>query len=489
MKIKKHRTFIFFLTDIILIILSVYLSFLLRFDGHLPSDRVNHFLFTIVTAVIVTLPIFYWQKLYRLSWTYVSLDDIPTIFRAVSLSTIVLGTLFFLTVRDIHFLTGYPRSIIFLYPILLFILICGSRFSKRIYWQLIKGTLPSEKQWHTIITETSGKLTEPKINTVLVTGGAGYVGSVLVRKLLNKGYKVKVIDKLLFGDESIKELYNAPHFEFIKADLQKDNQEILKAVKNTDAIVHLAAIVGDPACAIQPDITIKTNYLATVNLAKICKNKGIKKFVFASTCSNYGASNKEKLKEESTLRPVSLYAESKIYAEKKLIKMTDKNFMPIIFRFSTLYGLSPRMRFDLVVNFLTMKAFVDKEITIFGGNQWRPFLHVSDVAQLIVNCLDTPFSKIKGQIFNVGSNKENYLIRDLGKIIKEVIPEVKVKYIENSTDLRTYNVLFEKLEKTFNFKPTKTVKEGVKEIYDALKQGQFPNPKDSKYYNHKINLN
>jgi len=481
--LKKHKTIVFLLIDIIFIALAVYLSFLLRFDGHIPIERILHLKFTIIAALVITLPIFYFQKIYFLSWTYISLDDIPTILKAVILSTIVLGTLFFLTVRDLPLFNGYPRSILFLYPILLFIFVCGIRMSKRIYWQLIRGNLSSEKKWASLISEEKRTL-ETAVKTVLITGGAGYIGSILARKLLDQGHKVKIIDKLLFGDESIRELYKKENFEFIEADLQNSNGKILEAVKGVDAVIHLAAIVGDPACASQPEITIKTNYLATVNLARICKENGIKRFIFASTCSNYGAGDGEKLTELSRLNPVSLYAESKIYAEKKLLKMTDKNFMPIIFRFSTIYGLSPRMRFDLVVNLLTMKAYSEKKIMIFGGDQWRPFIHVADISHAIISCLKTPIYKIKGQIFNIGSSKENYLISDLGKIIKEIMPETEVNYIESAVDKRTYNVLFKKLEKTFNFKPTKTVKAGVLEILEALKNNQFPNPKDPKYYNY-----
>lgn len=479
-KLKKYKTALFFFCDIILIVLAVYSSFLLRFDGQIPAYRLNHFWFTIVIALITTLPTFYFLGVYRLSWTYISLNDFPIILKSIILSTLFLGAPLFLFARDLPVLEGYPRSIFFLYPIILFLFVGILRFAKRIYWQLLKGQLPSEKKWRSLIEGAKPK--ETSINTVLVTGGAGYVGSVLVRKLLDKKYRVKMIDKLLFGDESIRELYKNPNFQFIQGDIQKIG-DLQRAIEDVEAVIHLAAIVGDPACAADQETAIRTNYLATINLARLCKEAGIRKFIFASSCSTYGTGKNDSLIESSILNPVSLYAESKIYAEKELINMTDENFMPIIFRFSTVYGLSPRMRFDLVVNLLTMKAFIDRKILIFGGNQWRPFIHVSDVVQALICCLETPFVQITGQIFNIGANQENYLISDIGKIIKKIMPKTIVKIVAGNADQRTYNVSFDKVKKVFGFMPIKTVENGIKEIHQALEAGVFANPEDPKYYN------
>lgn len=481
---SKFKLPLFLLTDVIFISLAIYLSFLLRFDASIPPEKATIIFPAIMLAVLTTIPTFLIQNLYKISWAYVSLTDIPKIIKSIIISTaLFVAGLFIL--RTYPFYGSFPRSIIFFYAILLFIFVTVFRFSKRFYWQLLKGRVPSEREWNSVISKA--KPQDKKINTVLITGGAGYIGSILSRKLLKKDYRVKVIDKLLFGDDSIKKLYRNPNFQFIKGDIQKA-EDIDRAIEDADAVVHLAAIVGDPACAAQQDTAIKTNYLSTVNLARACKYNNINKFLFASTCSVYGAGDSQQLTEGSKLNPVSIYAESKIYAEKELVKLTDENFMPIIFRFATIYGLSSRMRFDLVINLLTMKAFTEKEILIFGGNQWRPFIHVKDVARGLVKCLETPFAKMNGQIFNLGSGEENYQISDLGNLIKKIMPETKVDEIQkDKDDQRTYNVCFDKAKQVFDFSPSKTVKDGIQEIYDMFQKGKFINPKDSKYYNYVTN--
>lgn len=476
--LAKHKTFVFILVDLVLITSAVLISFLLRFDGYIPAEKVDLLLPSILLAVVVTIPSLLSQKIYRLSWSYVSLTDIPRIFRGVIMSTALFGAGLYMF-RIYPWFNAFPRSVIILYGILLFLFITGLRFSKRIYWQLIKGELSSEKEWESLVEDD-----EAEVNTVLIAGGAGYIGSVLTRKLLSNEYEVKVVDKLLFGKESIEKLIGRDNFKFIKADVNNDDRELLRALEGVDVVVDLAAIVGDPACAAQPEAAIKTNYKSTIKLAEFCKKKGIRKFLFASTCSNYGSNERDRLEENSNLRPVSLYAESKIYTEKELRKMTDQKFKPLIFRFSTAYGLSPRMRFDLVVNLLTKKAWWEGEITIFGGEQWRPFVHVKDVARALFQAIEAPYSEISGQIFNVGSTEENYQIKELGKIIKEVIPEAEVKRESSSKDNRTYNVSFEKIEENFDYETKYNVKDGVKEIYIALQEGKFPNPDSEKYRNY-----
>lgn len=477
---KGVRVAIIIIIDILLISLAMLIAFFLRFDGIIPESHLRLVLPAIILALVTTLPVFLIQKLYRLSWSYTGLTDLPKIMKTTLLA-IGLFTAILFIFREHPLYTGFPRSIVLLYGILLFIFVSSARLSKRIYWQLIKGRLVSEKRWQHFIAQSKPR--DIKINTVLVTGGAGYIGSLLVRKLLDRKYRVKVMDKLLFGDDSIKSLGENHNFQFIKGDIQNPG-DIKRAIDDVDAVIHLAAIVGDAACAANQETALKTNYLATINLAKLCKEKGINKFIFASTCSTYGIGNEGKLTEGSSLQPVSLYAETKIYAEKELVKMTDGNFMPIIFRFSTVYGISPRMRFDLVVNLLTVKAFVEKEILIFGGQQWRPFVHVEDVGRALINCLEIPFAKIDGQIFNLGGDKENYLINSIGEIIKKMMPDTKIKIIDDNNDRRTYHVSFNKIKRVFGFEPQKTVEDGVKEIYETLKQNKILDYKDYKYYNY-----
>ena len=321
------------------------------------------------------------------------------------------------------------------------------------------------------------------VNKVLVVGGAGYLGSVLTRKLLRRGYKVRVLDNLTYGNEGIRNI-NHENFEFVKGDI-RDLTKVVEAVKDTDAVIHLAAIVGDPACVLDPEETIEINYLATKALVETCKYFQINRFVFASTCSVYGATaGVNKLTEESKLNPVSLYARSKIECENAILEAMDENFSPTILRMGTLCGYSPRMRFDLVVNLFTAQSFIEKKITVFGGRQWRPFLHVDDAATAFIKCLESPIEKIRGQIFNVAS--ENCKIIMLSEIIKNVAgKDVKVEVKEKVEDRRNYKVSWKKIEKQIGLTPKKTIKDAIKEIKKVLENGTIKNFKDPKYYNKK----
>lgn len=296
---------------------------------------------------------------------------------------------------------------------------------------------------------------------ILVTGGCGYIGSILVRMLLKENYNVVVLDNLSFGKATLNDIKNK-NFSLIEGDIRND-KDIEQAIRGVDAVVHLAALVGDPQCAAKPKNAMSSNFDGTIRLVKICKQNGIKKFIYTSTCSVYGCKEEELLIEESKLNPVSLYAWTKLYSERALLALADSNFKPLILRLATVYGKADRTRFDLVVNLLTKKAVTEKKIVLFGADQWRPFIHVEDVARAVLLCL----KKYKGEaIFNVGSTRENYQIRDLGFFIKEVIPAVNIEVMQNPTDKRDYRVSFEKIEKELGFKNTKTVKEGIIEIKD-----------------------
>ena len=320
---------------------------------------------------------------------------------------------------------------------------------------------------------------------VLVTGGGGYIGSVLVRMLLDHGYKVRILDKFIFGIEPIADILNNPDLEVIIGDICKMD-DLKKAVKGVNHVVHLAAIVGDPACSVKADVAVETNFLSTIRLARLARDYEIKKFIFASTCSVYGASGDKMIDENSPTNPVSLYAETKLDAEKELIALLDKKPILTILRFGTAYGLSPRMRFDLVINYLTKKALQDKDIKIFGGDQWRPFVHIYDISRAIKIVLESDESVVKDEIFNVGSTQENYKMVEIGNIVKSVLPDTNVEIVEQIKDKRSYRVSFEKIENTLGFKNKKTVKDGVKEIKEAIEKGQIINSDDNKYYNHKV---
>jgi len=325
------------------------------------------------------------------------------------------------------------------------------------------------------------------VNKVLVIGGAGYLGSVLTKKLLDRGYTVRVLDNLTYGDYGIKDLASYPKFEFVKGDM-RDIHTVVKAVKNIDAVVHLAAIVGDPASALDPEETIEVNYLGTKMLGEVCKYSQINRFIFASTCSVYGASPTPdtKIDEKSQLNPVSLYAEMKLKSEQALLELADENFSPTILRMATLYGLSPRMRFDLVVNILTIKAIKEKKYNIYGGQQWRPILHVDDAAEAYIACLEKPLKLIKKEIFNTGGKNENYRIIEIGKVVKKVIPSAEMSVDAADVDRRNYNVSFDKIRKNLNYITKYTVLDGVEEIKKAAEKNMFNDYTNPRYNNYKF---
>ena len=314
---------------------------------------------------------------------------------------------------------------------------------------------------------------------ILITGGAGYIGSILCRKLLDKGHYIRIMDIFNFGFDSLREIMPNKDLELFPGDIRKP-EDVTKALEDIDAIIHLAAIVGDPACAVQADVAVETNYLSTLRLAMAAKEKKIKKFLFASTCSVYGAGD-EILYEDSELNPQSLYAETKIFAEKGITDLSNEEFNPVILRLGTLYGLSPRPRFDLVINSLTGKIMTENKCLIFGGEQWRPFLHVEDVARAFVLAFEN-YDNMKGNIYNVGENKGNYQMKDIGKIFEEVFPEADIQYVQEIKDPRSYNVNFDKIEKV-GFKLSKEIKPTVEEIRDFIKDNSI-DFKASQYYNY-----
>ena len=337
--------------------------------------------------------------------------------------------------------------------------------------QIIDCTVVTQK------TQTPFTSSPPKFKRVLVVGGAGYLGSVLCRKLLNKEYKVRVLDSLLYGDAGIRDLYKNPDFEFIYGDM-RNLQVLVNAISDVDAVIHLAAIVGDPASALNPSETIQTNCLATKMVAEVCKFMHINKLIFASTCSVYGASkDKQLLYEHSRLNPVSLYARMKIRSEETLTEMQNESFRPVIFRMGTLHGLSPRMRFDLAANIMTIKAIHHHKFMVYGGSQYRAFLHVEDAADAYIRCLETPHSSINHSIYNLVS--ENLTIKQLASSITSLINNVKVK-TEDVTDKRNYMVSGLRANTTFCLKPKRTVKHTIASIAEnADRYKDFENKKYS----------
>ena len=318
--------------------------------------------------------------------------------------------------------------------------------------------------------------------TVLVIGGAGYIGSALLPRILRQGYRVRVLDLFLYGFGPIAEVLHNPAVEIIRADFRQIDA-LVRAMQGVDHVVHLGGIVGDPACAIDEELTIDVNVAATRLVSEVAKGQGIKHFIFASTCSMYGASDNV-LSEKSPLNPLSLYARSKMASEWVLLGMADDTFTPTILRFGTIYGRSGRTRFDLVVNVLAAKAAFERRITVFGGDQWRPFLHVDDAALAIVELLNLPPGR-GADVFNVGSNQENYTIGQVGALVKRIVPEAELIVAPDDRDQRNYRVSFSKIQIMVEFEPHWTVELGVRQIVDAIRAGEITDYREMRYSNEK----
>ena len=323
---------------------------------------------------------------------------------------------------------------------------------------------------------------------ILVTGGAGYVGSGLLRELLSEDYYVTCVDKLMFGGESLLDIWHNKNFTFIKCDVNDwDSFNKILSDNNFDAVIHLAAIVGDPACKMYSDLAYKTNWDSSKWLIDRCKEIGISKFLFASTCSNYGKMDDPEsyVDEDSKLAPVSLYAELKVKFEQYMLNEMTKSddFVPTSLRFSTVYGLSPRMRFDLTVNEFTKDLALDRELVIFGEQFWRPYCHVKDFSNAFITVLKSPTEKVAYNVFNVGDTQENYTKQMLIDEIKKVLPESKIKYVDKNEDPRDYRVNSDKIKRELGFEITMRVSDGIKEVKRMVQEGVVQDPEDQKYYN------
>jgi len=316
---------------------------------------------------------------------------------------------------------------------------------------------------------------------VVLFGGAGYLGSVLTGQLLDRGYKVEVFDSLRFGDGALAAYRDEPNFHLAVGDI-RDIGRMTASVQGAHAIILLAALVGEPACNCDPKETVDINLIATKAIAAAAHYYHVTRFIFASTDSAYGI-REGIMYEDSPLDGISLYARLKMRVEKEIIALGDGNFKPSILRMATLYGLSPRMRFDLILNVLSLHAFVKGEITIYGGKQWRPLVHVADAARAYVMCLEASLDVVGGEIFNVGSNEQNYQIGQLGEAVKPVFPEVRIKYVPQSPDLRDYHVCFDKISRALGYRVEYSVVDGIREIRDTLADGKICDYASSRYYN------
>jgi len=342
------------------------------------------------------------------------------------------------------------------------------------------------------MTQFDNSYTDPDSKSrksVIVTGGAGYVGSILMRKLLLEHYRVICIDSLRFGGSALVDIWDHPDFVFKKVDITDFPKvdQIIDEDPNCYAIVHLAAIVGDPACKLEPELARKTNLDSSIHLVKKAAQANIERFVFASTCSNYGKMTESDtyLDEHSPLAPVSLYAELKVEVEDFILNKLDKTegFSPTCLRFATVYGMSPRMRFDLTVNEFTKEFALGRELVIFGEQFWRPYCYVADFSRAIINVLNQPKDKVAYNVFNVGDSNENYTKKMLVDELLKLVPEGKVKYVEKNEDPRDYRVKFDKIKNELGFQISKTVPEGMNDILRSIRLGIINDSENQRYYN------
>lgn len=309
---------------------------------------------------------------------------------------------------------------------------------------------------------------------VLVTGGAGFIGSIVSHELWLRGHEVCVLDVLRYGGRSLLGLYGQERFTFLQADL-RDREAVKAALEGRDAVVHLAALVGDPLCSRQPELARAINQDASLQLFALSHEAGVQRFVFASTCSNYGRMTNPStyVDEDSELRPVSLYAETKVAVE-RVVLQEARSMPPIVtvLRFATVFGVSPRMRFDLTVNEFTMELLVKRKLTIFGEQFWRPYLHVRDAAQAVRLALDAPAQTIHGQAFNVGDTSQNYQKGALAELIRTLVGNHgQIERIQKDEDPRDYRVAFDKIRRELGFRMTRTVEDGVQEVTAAIRDG------------------
>jgi len=315
-----------------------------------------------------------------------------------------------------------------------------------------------------------GPQEEATENKVLVIGGAGYIGSALVEKLLNLGLQVSVLDAMHYGEETLCRVAGHPNLTIIREDF-RHIEALTRAVSGVGTVIHLGGLVGDPACAVDTELTVDVNVTATKVIGEIAKARGVRRFIFASSCSVYGACD-EVVNEDAHFNPQSLYARSKVASEAVLEGLNDRDFAVTCLRFATIYGISGRTRFDLVVNLLCAKAVRDRAITVYGADQWRPFVHVEDVALAITMTLQAPIDLVAGEVFNVGSDAQNYTLGDVAELINRQAPEAEIMSDETFLDRRNYRVSFEKIRARLGFEPAWTLERGIAQVIAIVRSNE-----------------
>ena len=317
------------------------------------------------------------------------------------------------------------------------------------------------------------------MKNILVTGGAGYVGAVLVPKLLQAGYDVKVLDLYIYGEDVLKD---HPRLTQVKGDI-RDTALLEREIPGSDGIIHLACISNDPSYELNPALGKSINYDAFLPLVAIAKKEKVKRFIFVSSSSVYGLKEQPNVTEDLALEPLTDYSKYKALCEEHLLKEQTRDFNVLILRPATVCGYSPRQRLDLTVNILTNHAIHDRRITVFGGRQKRPNIHIEDLTDLYVQCLKFPAEHIAGQIFNAGY--ENYTLDDIAAMVKNILQDQGLEIVHQSTDdNRSYHISSEKIGKQLGFRPRHTIEDAIQDLKTAFGAGKIPNAMtDRRYYN------
>ncbi len=319
------------------------------------------------------------------------------------------------------------------------------------------------------------------IKTVLVTGGAGYVGSVLVPKLLDAGYRVKVLDLYIYGDDVLSAVKINSKLEEIKGDM-RDTALLKKILPGCDAVIHLACISNDPSFELDPSLGKSINYDCFPDLVKISKQSGVKRFVYASSSSVYGVKDEPNVNETLSLEPLTDYSKYKALCEEILLKERSPGFTTLIIRPATVCGYSPRLRLDLTVNILTNHAVNNKKIKVLGGNQMRPNIHIEDMAELYIKTLEWPSEKIDGKIYNAGY--DNHKVMEIAQMVREAVGEDVTIYTEPTDDNRSYHISSEKIKRELGFAPKRTISDAIRDLLSAFKAGLIPDSMNApRYYN------